>query len=79
MPKQYTQQPVIEFNPKLPRLSKSERQVLKLLVEAGRLIVPIYNEQLNQTHFSKEEMEKAAKKDVQILSPFTVVERIDIS
>lgn len=78
--------PLIEFNPKLPKLSKNEQAVLKLLVEAGRLIVPVYLEQEKQLEkdgnfypkgVSKEEIEKATKKDPSILSPFTVVEKVD--
>lgn len=69
--------PLILFNPKLPKLTKNEKQVLDLLVEAGKLIVPIYEEQLKQESFSKEEVEKAAKKDPQILSPFTVIEKVN--
>lgn len=81
-----TVQPLIKFNPKLPKLSKSEKTVLKLLVEAGELIAPIYLEQENlirdRANFypksaSKEEIEKAAKKDPAILSPYTVVEKIN--
>jgi len=69
--------PLIQFNPKLPKLSKNERKVLDLLVEAGKLIAPIYEEQLEQPSFSKKEVEKAAKKDSQILSPFTLIERVN--
>lgn len=70
--------PLIEFNPRLPKLSANEKAVLKLLVEAGRLIAPIYLEQENQLKNgpSKEELEKAAKKNPDILSPYTVVERV---
>lgn len=70
-------EPLIEFNPKLPKLSKNERAVLKLLVEAGKLIVPLYLEQENQQRISKEELEKAAKKNSEILSPYAVVEKIN--
>lgn len=72
-------QPLLEFNIKLPKLSQNESKVLKLLVEAGKLIVPIYLEQEKQLaqKISKEEIEKAAKKDPAILSPFTVVEKVD--
>ncbi len=79
-------EPLIEFNPKLPRLSASEKAVLKLLVEAGRLIVPIYLEQENQLKINgnfypagvtKEEVDKAAKINPGILSPYTVVEKIN--
>lgn len=71
--------PLILFKPKLPKLSKNERKVLDLLVEAGKLIVPIYLEQENQAKKSpsKEEIEKAGKKDSSMLSPYTVVEKIN--
>ncbi len=69
---------LIEFNPKLPKLSKNESQVLKLLVEAGKLIAPIYLEQEKQAkvEIDKKELEKAAKKDPAILSPYTVIEQL---
>lgn len=72
-------QPLIEFNPKLPKLSKNESRVLKLLVEAGRLIAPIYLEQEMQTKVSidREEIEKSAQKNPAILSPYTVIEKVD--
>lgn len=84
MPKQYSEQPLLEFNPKLPKLSKNEQQVLKLLVETGKLIVPIYLKQENPKFPSanfyphdvtRKEVEEAAKENEGILSPFTVVER----
>lgn len=68
--------PLIKFNPKLPRLSENEKKVLKFLVEAGELIAPLYAEQEKQAKIiTKEEMEKSAKKDSGILSPYTVVEK----
>lgn len=71
-------QSLLQFNPKLPRLSKSEKTVLKLLVEAGRLISPIYQEQENQIQkVSKKEIEKAQNDDPAISSPYTVIERIN--
>lgn len=70
-------QPLIEFNPKLPKLSKSEKAVLKLLIEAGRLIAPVYLEQEKQTRLSKEEIEKAGKKDPAIRAPYTAVEKVE--
>ncbi|MCL4366172.1 hypothetical protein M1437_03000 [Patescibacteria group bacterium] len=72
-------QPLIEFNPKLPKLSKNESQVLKLLVEAGKLIAPIYTEQEKQAQqgMSQGEIERASKQNPEILSPYTVVEKID--
>ncbi len=79
-------QPLIKFNPKLPKVSSNEKAVLKLLVEAGKLIAPIYLEQENQLKqngsfypkgVSKAEVEKSAKKDPEILSPYTVIEKVD--
>ena len=86
MVKKLSGEPLIVFNPKLPKLSKNEREVLRLLVEAGKLIVPIYKLQENPkfpgANFyphdaSKEEIQKAAKTDPGILSHYTVVERIE--
>lgn len=79
-------QPLIKFNPKLPKLTKTQQQVLNLLVEAGELIAPIYLEQEKQLikngnfypkGISQKEIEKAAKKDPAILSPYTVVEKVN--
>lgn len=74
-----TGEPLIEFNPKIPKLSKNERAVLRLLVEAGKLIAPIYLEQEKQAQIeiNKQEIEKAAKSNPEFLSPFTVVEKIN--
>lgn len=72
-------EPLIEFNPKLPELSENETRVLKLLVEAGKLIAPIYLEQEKQAKIAidQQEIEKAAKKNPDLLSPYTVVERVN--
>ncbi len=78
MAKQSNQGALIEFNPKLPKLSQNEKKVLKLLVEAAKLIAPIYLEQEKQANkLDKREIEKAAKKDPSLLSPYTVVEKVD--
>lgn len=78
--------PILLFKPTLTLLSENENQVLELLVEAGKLIVPIYITQENHDQLganfypkgiSKEEIEKVAKKDPKIFSPYTVVERIN--
>lgn len=70
--------PLIKFNPKLPRLSEGEKKVLKLLVEAGELIAPLYLEQERQAKVvSKGEIEKASKKNPDILLPYTVVEKVN--
>ena len=59
-----TDLPLIKFNPKLPELSKNEEAVLKLLIEAGELMAPLYREQEKQAKLiSKEEIEEAAKSD----------------
>lgn len=77
---------LLQFNPKLPRLSKSEKAVLKLLVEASKLIAPIFAEQERQLQengnfypkgINRETIEEVAKKNPEILSPFTVVEKVD--
>lgn len=72
--------PLILFYPKnLPLLSKNELEVLDLLIDAGKLITPIYLEQEKQAEYqiNKGELKKAAKKDPAILSPYTVVEKIN--
>lgn len=61
-------QALIEFNPKLPKLTKSEKEVLKLLVEAGRLIAPVYLEQEKQIRKGQ---------DFYPFSPYTVVEKVN--
>jgi hypothetical protein len=79
-----TDRPLVLFKPKLPKLSKSESKVLDLLVEAGKLIVPLYEQQENHktlganfypSRVSKKEIERAAEKDPKILDPYTVVEK----
>lgn len=69
--------PLIKFNPKLPKLSKNEQEVLKLLVEAAQLIAPIYLEQEKQIQIKidKKEVEKAAKSNSALLSPYTSIEK----
>lgn len=70
--------PIIEFNPKLPKLSKNESQVLKLLVEAAKLIVPIYEQQeKNAQGIDRKEMEKASKTDSSLLSHYTYIEKTE--
>ncbi len=70
---------LIEFKNKLPKLSANEKAVLKLLLEAGRLIAPLYEEQeiLAKKGLTREEIESAGKKDPAVLSPYTVVEKKD--
>ncbi len=73
-------QPLIQFNPKRPRLSASEKAVLKLLIEAGKLVAPLYLEQEKEAktnRLKKEEIEKAGKKDPAILSPYTILEKVN--
>ncbi len=70
--------PLILFKPELPKLSTNEREVLDLLVEAGKLIAPVYLEQENEAKhwLSKEEIEKAGRENASVRSPYTVVEKI---
>lgn len=70
---------LIEFNPKLPKLNKNEKAVLKLLVEAGKLIAPLYLEQEKESIKvpSKEEIQKEAKKVPELLSPYTFIEKVN--
>src|SRR5688500_15846258 len=77
---------VIKFNPKLPKLSKNEQQILNLLVEAAELIAPIYLEQEKaikavsgffHNMANKAKVEKSNKKVPQISSAYTVVDRVD--
>lgn len=79
-----TKQPLfIEFNTLADSLNDKEHQVLKLLIEAGKLLAKVYEAQLNghdkPQFYPKDatsaEIEKAAVKDPEILSPYTVVER----
>jgi len=74
---------IVLYNPKLPKLTKNEQEVLKILIEAGKLIAPIYSLQENNKYpganfyphtAAKNDIEKAARKNPDILSPFTVVE-----
>lgn len=76
--------PLVLFKTKLPKLNKNEKQVLKLLVEAAKLIVPVYELQENRQNpganfypknVTREEIENANQNDPGILSPYTVVER----
>lgn len=66
------------------RLSPGEKKVLEKLVEATRLIGPLYLLQENNEHpganfyphdATPSEIEEAAKRDSLILDPYTVVER----
>jgi hypothetical protein len=68
---------VIEFDVKLPKLSKNENQVLKLLVEAARLVGPLYLQQEKdaKNSLSHKDLEKASEKDPEVLSPYTVIEK----
>jgi|SRR3989344_2429353 len=71
--------PLIEFNPKLPKLTQNQKKVLKLLVEAGKLIAPVYLKQENQLKngVSSRDLEKAAKDNPEIMSPFIMVEKVN--
>jgi len=75
---------VKEFRVNIKGLSQTERKVLEKLVAAAKLIAPIYAKQINDKYpganfyppkVKKEEIEKAAKNDLGILDPYTVVEK----
>lgn len=77
---------IIKFNPKLPKLSKNEQQVLKKLVEAAELIAPIYLDQeekikkLSGFFHNKENkavVEQAVRDNPEIRSPYTLVEKVN--
>lgn len=76
--------PIVKFNVKDLNLTASEKKVVQILVKAAESIAPIYEKQENHqfegANFyphdaTKEEIQEAAKKDPQILSPYTMVER----
>jgi hypothetical protein len=78
-------QKLLEFDAKLPALNKNQRKVLNLLLEVGKLVEPLYKLQENEKNIganfypkdiTKKELEAAAKKDPEILSPYTVVEKV---
>ena len=78
--------PLILFKPKLPKLSANEQKVLRFLVEAGKLIVPVYLQQENHKlpganfyphNATKKEIEDMAEENSEILSPYTIVERVN--
>ncbi len=80
------QKPLVIFKTKLPKLNINEKQVLKFLVEAAKLIVPVYELQENRKNpganfypknVTKEEIEQASKVNPEILSPYTIVEKKD--
>lgn len=79
MVKKLSSESLLEFNSKLSKLTKNENKVLQLLIDAARLIAPVYLKQENQAQvdIGKEEIKAAEKKDSTILSPYTVVEKVD--
>lgn len=73
-----------DFDIAVQNLTSTEKRVLELLVEAAKLIAPIYAKQVNDKYLganfypadaTKEEIEAQAKINPEILSPYTVVER----
>ncbi len=75
-----------EFEIEKDRLTSNEEKVLDKLIEASKLIVPLYEEQVNEelpgSNFypadaTREEVKQAAEEDPEILSHYTVVERDD--
>lgn len=73
-----SQEALIEFNPKLPKLSKNEQEVLKILVEAVKLLAPLYLQQEKDiVKIEKKEIERVGESSAAVLSPYTVVEKIN--
>lgn len=77
---------IVYFNPQIPKLTKNQLQVLDLLIDAAELIAPIYLQQENHKYpganfyphnVTHQEIEKASLKNPQLLSPYTVVEKVD--
>lgn len=67
-----------EYQVDISDLSPSEKRVFTKLVEAARLVGPLYAKQLTSLYpkgITKEELEAVALKDPAILDPYTVVER----
>ncbi len=72
------------FDINVSDLSQEEQQILDKLVEASKLIAPLYEKQKNPQHkganfyspeFSKEEIERAAEGNKELLHPYTFVEK----
>ena len=79
-----TKIPIVKFPSKGIKLSTSEKKVVRKLVKAAESIAPIYlkqeNNRNNGANFyprdaTRIQILEAAKKDPEILSPFTIVER----
>ena len=75
---------VKKFPIKVAHLSREEKRILRLLISAAELIAPLYASQRNPKHLgasfyppdaAREEIEKAAQRSPEILSPYTFVER----
>ncbi|MFH0859211.1 MAG: hypothetical protein V1868_01165, partial [Patescibacteria group bacterium] len=73
-----------KFKINTKELSQKEKVLFKKLISAAELIAPLYLNQKNNKHpganfypydASKEEIERAARKNPAILSPYTFVER----
>ncbi len=73
-----------EFKVNLTSLSAADKKLMVKLVEVVRLVAPLYAQQVNSKYpganfyphdASREEIEKAAHNNPDILSPYTVVER----
>lgn len=76
--------PIVKFPSKGIKLSPSERKVVKKLIQAAQSIAPIYlkqeNNHNNGANFyprdaTRTQILEAAKKNPEILSPFTIIQR----
>lgn len=75
---------IIEFPKKEAKLTSTEKKVVAKLIKAAKLLAPIYKLQRNSSRnganfypvdATKEEIQMAARKNKDILSPYTMVER----
>lgn len=73
-----------EFQVDTEKLSSKEKALLERLIQAAKLITPLYLKQKNNQYpganfyppdATKEEIEEAAKRDPAVLNPYTFVER----
>ncbi|HEY5600889.1 MAG TPA: hypothetical protein VIK81_02255, partial [Patescibacteria group bacterium] len=73
-----------EFTTPLPNLSIEEKKVISKLIDAVRLLAPLYEKQMSvkgggagfyPIGLTKEEIEQASLTNPEILSPYTIVER----
>lgn len=79
-------QALLMFDTKTSFLSQNEHEVLKLLLDAGKLLALLYAEQENHGYpganfyphdVTRDKIEKAAQVNPELLSPYSVVEEVN--